>query len=639
MTALRSPSITIYALLLLVLSISGTADQEPRFRSQKYAKGFDGPYPLQRYRSADVSGPILNYWRRSVACQDGLYTILAPRGDSVRQSGPMIVDDQGHLVWFKRYKSTYNANVYMYKGERYLTFWAGDDSVRGHGEGSYYMLNSHYEEVYNIHGANGMHGDLHEFQITRDNTALFAVYKSLPADLREIGGPKNGWIYDGLFQEVDIETNELLFQWRASEHFNLQESERDREESDGDTEDNPWDFFHINSIDKDWRGNYLVSSRYMSSLAYIDGRTGDVLWKLGGKQNSFLDMSDGVATNISWQHHARFQIKHDTNTTRRLSLFDNSSRGEGAPENTSRGLIVKINEETMTVTLVQEYWNQVPISSQSQGSMQILENGNVVLGYGYSAAWTEFTADGETLCEVHFGPQTQFHRGQVLSYRVFKQKWVGLPLTKPSVALSGSEAAVSWNGATEVVTWVLQGALPRGEESGDDSVNAVREFQNSEKIGLEFEFISAIPKSGFETIIPIPAGTVYAKLRIIALDKKGITLGVTEALDWEPEEMNNEVAVYSGEEKDDEEGGDTGEVWSASAIGIGLITVAILGFSVWLVCKIAYSRSLKNLFTREKDEHTWQRVSTGEELDELDGFSDVESRDHASDSLLKQPGE
>jgi hypothetical protein len=140
MTALRSPSITIYALLLLVLSISGTADQEPRFRSQKYAKGFDGPYPLQRYRSADVSGPILNYWRRSVACQDGLYTILAPRGDSVRQSGPMIVDDQGHLVWFKRYKSTYNANVYMYKGERYLTFWAGDDSVRGHGEGSYYMV-------------------------------------------------------------------------------------------------------------------------------------------------------------------------------------------------------------------------------------------------------------------------------------------------------------------------------------------------------------------------------------------------------------------------------------------------------------------------------------------------------------------
>ncbi|GLI75227.1 hypothetical protein PoHVEF18_003480 [Penicillium ochrochloron] len=635
MTALRLPFINTYALLLLVLCILGTvtADQEPAFRSQKYAKGFDGPCPLQRYRSADVSGPILNYWQRSVTCEDGLYTILAPRGDSVRQSGPMIVDQQGHLVWFRRYKSTYNANVYEYKGER------GPFVVELPSRSNFAQLNSHYEEVYIIRGANGLHGDLHEFQITRDDTALFAVYEILPADLREIGGPKNGWIYDGLFQEVDVETNKLLFQWRASEHFPFQESERDREEGDGDTEDNPWDFFHINSIDKDWRGNYLVSSRYMSSLAYIDGRTGAVLWKLGGKQNSFLDMSDGAATNISWQHHARFQVEYETNTTRKISLFDNSSRGEGAPENTSRGLIVEINEEIMTVTLVQEYWNQVPISSQSQGSMQILENGNVLLGYGYSAAWTEFTADGETLCEAHFGPQTQFHRGQVLSYRIFKQKWVGLPLTRPSVALSGTEAAVSWNGATEVVSWVLQGAFPRGEESGDDSVVAVRGVEDSEKIGLGFEFISAIPKSGFETIIPIPAGTVYSKLRMIALDKKGITLGVTEALDWEPEEMNNEVAVYSGEEKHAEEDEDTGEASSSSAIGIGLITVAVLGFSVWLVCKVAYNRSLKKLFTREKNEHTWQQVSTGEELVELDGFSDVESGYHASDSLLKQPGE
>lgn len=478
-----------------------------------------------------------------------------------------------------------------------------------------------------------MYGDLHEFQITRDDTALFAVYEILPRDLREVNGPEKGWIYDSLFQEVDVETNELLFQWRASEHFPLQEAERDRE-ADGETEDNPWDFFHINSIDKDWRGNYLVSSRYMNSLAYIDGRTGDIIWKLGGKQNSFLDLSHGAATNISWQHHARFHMQADTNTTRTISLFDNASRGDGAPEHTSRGLIIEINEETMTAAVVQQYWNPTPISSQSQGSMQILENGNVVLGYGYSAAWTQFTADGEPLCEVHFGPQTQFHRGQIVSYRVFKQEWVGLPLTSPSVALSGTQAAVSWNGATEVVTWVLQGALPRGEMNRDDSTVAVR--AEDEELDLEFEFITAVPKSGFETIIPVSADTVYSKLRIIALDKKGISLGATKALDWEPEEMNTEVAVYSGEEPHDD--GNTGEApdgtspWTAV---IGLITVSILGFCVWLVCKVAYSRSLNGLFTRDKDEQAWQRVSTGEELDELGGFSDIESGNRASDSLLK----
>lgn len=134
--------IAIYALSLSLLLIPAIAspDQDPRFRSEKYAQGFEGPFPLQRYRSADLSGPILNYWQHSTACQDGLYTILSPRGDAVRHSGPMILDQEGHLVWFKRYKTTYNANVETYKGERYLTFWAGDDSVKGHGEGVYYMV-------------------------------------------------------------------------------------------------------------------------------------------------------------------------------------------------------------------------------------------------------------------------------------------------------------------------------------------------------------------------------------------------------------------------------------------------------------------------------------------------------------------
>ncbi|KAJ5177231.1 uncharacterized protein N7482_003108 [Penicillium canariense] len=644
MVVLPLVSLAICALWVLCVSATASPDQEALFRSEKYAKGFDGPFPLQRYRSADVAGPILNYWYRSAACEDGLYTILAPRGDSVRHSGPMIVDQQGHLVWFKDYRTTYNANVHTYNGERYLTFWAGDDSVKGHGEGVYYMIDSHYKEAYKIRGANGKSADLHEFQITRDNTALFAVYDIVPADLREAGGLRDGWIYDGLFQEVDVETNKLLFQWRASEHFSFHEVERDRE-GDGDSKDNPWDFYHINSIDKDWRGNYLVSSRYMSSLAYIDGRTGDVIWKLGGKQNSFEDLNDGAATNFSWQHHARFQVQYDTNSTRAISLFDNSSRGQGAPENPSRGLLIELDEEHMTAAVIQEYWNPKPISSQSQGSMQLLENGNVVLGYGYNAAWMEFTADGEPLCEVHFGPDSQFSHGQALSYRVFKQAWVGLPLTNPAVALSGTEAAVSWNGATEVATWVLQGAFPAGEKAGKENGENgfVRRFASTEEV--EFEFISAVPRTGFETIIPVPPEARYSKLRIVALDKMGSFLGATQLLGWEPEKMSSETAVFSGEEKETEDNGYSAGTHIASPLmfGMGFLTAAVLVFCAWLVCRFAYGSSFKSLCKRqqgyEKDGQVWQPVDSGEELDELDDLHDLEAGDRANESLLKRPGE
>lgn len=131
-----------WALKVLFYAGLVRADEANLFRSEGYANGFDGNWPVQSFRSAGVFGPILNYWQDSPACKDGQYTILAPRGDSVRRPGPMILDEEGHLVWFKDYPTTYNANVYLYKGESYLTFWAGDDSIRGHGDGTYYMVRS-----------------------------------------------------------------------------------------------------------------------------------------------------------------------------------------------------------------------------------------------------------------------------------------------------------------------------------------------------------------------------------------------------------------------------------------------------------------------------------------------------------------
>lgn len=140
MTLLLTLSPTSVALWLLLFLGNAIADRVNDFRSEKYAHGFEGAFPLQHYSSSGVSGPILNYWEKSVACDDGLYTIIAPRGEAVHHSGPMILDNQGHLVWFKGYETTYNANVYIYKGQRYLTFWAGDDQIRGHGEGILYMV-------------------------------------------------------------------------------------------------------------------------------------------------------------------------------------------------------------------------------------------------------------------------------------------------------------------------------------------------------------------------------------------------------------------------------------------------------------------------------------------------------------------
>ncbi|KAF9891481.1 hypothetical protein FE257_003948 [Aspergillus nanangensis] len=577
---------SLWALATIGL-VSVQADYGPYIQSSAYDEGEFGNWPTESYRSSALIGPSLNYIEYSPACNDGQYTLIAPRGGGVPHPGPMIIDQDGHLVWTKYYPGqTYNLNIYTFKGQDYLTFWAGDDSIVGHGDGTYYLLDSSYQEAYTVRGANGLPADLHEFHITRDETAVFSIYEVRPADLRSANGPEDGWIWDGTFQEVDIETGDLLFQWRASEHFNFTDVYRGLE-GNGESQDRPWDFFHINSIDKDSQGNFLISARYTNCLTYIDGRTGAILWRLGGKHNSFTDLSAGAATNITWQHHARF---HDNDTT--ITIFDNASRGAGAPTLTSRGLYLDIDPDAMTAQVRHEYWNPHDISSQSQGSVQILDSGNVLLGYGFDAAWTEYSIDGEVLCHVHFGPESGFGDGNIISYRVFKHAWTGFPTTKPDIAVFGYEASVSWNGATEVVTWVLEGGSSDMNDDDDDDL---------------FTFLTALPRTGFETVLPIPEDTTYPYLRILALNTTGHTLGATRPVKWDP--TSDEVVVSHGDEK---AGWSVAQTRSVVFFGIGFVSaVVVIACGLFVRLRLV-AREGRGPSGDDKERGSWRP---------LDGFS------------------
>jgi len=100
-------------------------------------------------------------------------------------------------------------------------------------------------------------GDLHEFTITKDNTAIISIYSTIPYDLSEYnvtradanGTDHDAYINESMFQELDIETNELLFEWRATDHIPLSANYYGPH-SKGRTFNDAWDWFHINSIEK-----------------------------------------------------------------------------------------------------------------------------------------------------------------------------------------------------------------------------------------------------------------------------------------------------------------------------------------------------------------------------------------------------
>jgi hypothetical protein len=73
------------------------------------------------------------------------------------------------------------------------------------------------------------------------------------ANLSRHGGPSNGWLLDSMFQEIDIATDELLFEWRASEHFPIHESHQPML-GRGGSKKSAFDFFTLTQLIRPAKG-------------------------------------------------------------------------------------------------------------------------------------------------------------------------------------------------------------------------------------------------------------------------------------------------------------------------------------------------------------------------------------------------
>jgi hypothetical protein len=165
------------------------------------------------------------------------------------QDGPMILDGEGRPVWFRPVlEESHDAmdfKVQRYRGEPVLTGWQGVHG--GWGNGEYLIFDRSYREVARVRAGNGLAGDHHEFLVTERDTALFTIYRGVPMDLSAAGGPKQVTVMDGIVQEVDIETGEVLFEWHSLEHVGFEESTTGPNPDQRDA----YDYFHINSVAED----------------------------------------------------------------------------------------------------------------------------------------------------------------------------------------------------------------------------------------------------------------------------------------------------------------------------------------------------------------------------------------------------
>ncbi|MGH9304793.1 MAG: arylsulfotransferase family protein, partial [Acidimicrobiales bacterium] len=263
------------------------------------------------------------------------------------QQGPMIIARSGELVWFlpvSRHGTSalraFNLSRQHYHGEPVLCWFEGA-VVDGHGQGHYVIADSSYRTIATVEAKAGLVADLHDFFLTKEDTAIFTAYGTASADLSARGGAKAGSYLYGVVQEVDLSTGKLLFSWRSDHHIGLGESYALPLPKKGP----PWDYFHLNSVSLDPRDRHLiVSGRNTWAFYKVDRHSGKVLWRLGGKRSDF-NLGRGCA--FAYQHHV---VAHRGGI---YTIFDN----EGAPwvHPPSRGLVLRVNEKRRTARLVQQY--------------------------------------------------------------------------------------------------------------------------------------------------------------------------------------------------------------------------------------------------------------------------------------------
>jgi hypothetical protein len=430
-------------------------------RAVSFAFHVDTPYPTSKiggFRNRAAAPGDFQTFYSQPGVRAPVVTVTTPdrdpsAGDLFTTEGPgpgaygaMIFTPQGRLIWFHQLSGgrvAEDLNVQNFNGVRDLTLWQGKVLIWGFGEGEDLVLDSSYRTVATVRAGNGLQADLHEFQIEPHDIAYVTAFNPISCNLQPADGTASGVILDTAIEAIDMRTGLVRWEWHSLDHVPVSESQ-----IAASTNQKPWDWFHINSIDLEGDGNVLISARNTWAVYQIQAGTGQILWRLGGVNSSF---KMGNGTETAWQHDARMLPDGD------ITLFDDGSDPPQEPQ--SRAITISLDLARHTATLVSSITHPgPPLLTASQGNVQTLANGNLLVDYGGVPEISEYSKGGSLLFDAHLPYD-------MASYRGYRYTWSARPYYPPSVAASlnntGEETIVhaSWNGATGVASWrVLAGA-------------------------------------------------------------------------------------------------------------------------------------------------------------------------------------
>jgi hypothetical protein len=304
----------------------------------------------------------------------------------------MILDNSAKPVFYRAMGSM--STDFKLQPNGYLTY---NDNI----DDAFYELDSNYVVINRFRAGNGYQTDLHDLIVLPNGHVLMLAHDQETVDMSAIvpGGNPYATVIGAVIQELD-KNQKVIFQWRSFDHFKVTDATMENMTAA------TIDAVHPNTIELDFDGNLLLSSRHMDEITKIDRQTGAIIWRWGGKNNQFRYTNDSIG--FSHQHSIR---RTPTGT---LLLFDN---GNYRTNLASRVVEYSLDETSRTATLVWQFAHSPEVKSIAMGSAQRLPNGNTLVGWGTgSPAVTEVRPDKSVAFELQF-PDS------IVSYRAFRFPW------------------------------------------------------------------------------------------------------------------------------------------------------------------------------------------------------------------------
>jgi outer membrane protein assembly factor BamB len=310
-----------------------------------------------------------------------------------------ILDKYGNTVFSKPISPAPSGTGFTLQKNGYLTYW---DSVNE----CFLMLDSTYAVIDTLKCTNGYLTDFHECQVLADNSVFLMASDNQFVDMSQyipFGNPDA--IVKGLIIQMFDPGRNLIFQWRSWDFFQITDATEM-----GNFSGSHIDYVHGNSIDTDSAGNIILSCRNMDEITKINTETGQIIWRLGGKNNDFEFVNDNEMFNR--QHDARYT------QTGSLTLFDNGVY-HANPISSVREYI--INDSAKTAELIWKFKHPLNYCIAKLGNAQRLYNGNTFINWASvsgstSPIFSEVARDCTIVYEMYFMNSNSCYRG-------FRHQW------------------------------------------------------------------------------------------------------------------------------------------------------------------------------------------------------------------------